>query len=316
MTNRNAVTAILVAVLVSVLLGTALVAAQPDQNSNSSAASNTSQNSNSGSMSGQNMNGSTVDSSDRKFMMEAGMGGMAEVEWARVALQRASSDSVKQFAQQMIDDHTKANEALKQLASTKGVALPTALDNKHANMLTKLQGLSGAEFDRAYIKDAGVKAHEQMEKLFMREADRGKDADAKTFASTTLPTVQSHLSMARNLMGSMSGKSMSGGNSNMSGNMNASGNSNMSNSNMSNSNMSNSNMSNSNMSGNSNMSNSNMSGNSNMSNSNDNTNMSGNSNMSGNDNMSGNSNMSNSNTMNSNGNSNTTNANGNSNTPR
>ena len=85
-------------------------------------------------------------------MMEAGMGGMAEVEWARVALQRASSDSVKQYAQRMIDDHTKAGDALKQLASTKGVTLETALDNKNANTLTKLQALSGADFDRTYVK--------------------------------------------------------------------------------------------------------------------------------------------------------------------
>jgi putative membrane protein len=323
MKKSNVASAILVAVVVSILLATGLVAARQNQDTTQNSNTNTS----GGSTSGQTGGGSTLDSSDRKFMMEAGMGGMAEVEWARVALQRASSDGVKQFAQRMIDDHTKAGQELTQLASTKGVTLETALDNKHAGTLTKLQGMSGAEFDRAYLKEAGVKAHEKMEKLYMREADRGKDADAKAFASKTLPTVQEHLRMAREMMTGMSGKNMSG-NSNMSGNTNSNSgrtvdsgagtmgesqgsgvdtnpdkrttqNSNMSNSNMSNSNMSNSNMAgNSNMSGNSNTMNSNMS----------------NSNMSGNDNTSGNSNMSNDNTMNSNGNSNTGNANGNSNT--
>jgi putative membrane protein len=300
MTKRNVTPAILVAVVVSVLLA-GLVAARPDTYTNS----NMDQNSNSSNTSGrasstsgsQNTNASMLDSSDKKFMMEAGMGGMAEVEMARVALQRASSEAVKQYAQRMIDDHTKAGQELTELASTKGVTLATALDTKHTNMLTKMQQLSGAEFDRAYIKEAGVKSHEKMEKLFMREAERGKDADTKAFASKTLPTVQDHLRMAREMsVGSGTGTKMStsGGNSNMSGNMNSSGNSNMSNTNMSNSNMS----------GNMNMSNSNMS-NSNMSDSNGNTNMSGNDNTSGN-----------SNATNSNGNSNMTNSNGNSNNPR
>jgi putative membrane protein len=319
MIKRSAASAILMAVVVSVLLA-ALAAARQDQNTNQNSNMNRNGNVNSN-RSGQdsstvggtqNSNGAMLDSSDRKFMTEAGTGGMAEVEWARLALQRASSDAVKQYAQQMIDDHTKANQTLTQLASTKGVTLQTALDNKHANVTAKLQRLSGADFDRTYIKEAGVKAHENMEKLFMREADRGKDADAKSFASATLPTVQEHLRMARGLMGGMTGNkntSTSGGNTNTSGNMNTSGNTNTS----GNSNMSNAN---DNTSGNTNTSNvndnSNMSGNSNMSNANGNSNASNaNDNTSGNTNTSGNSNASNAN-----GNSNTPNANGNSNNPR
>jgi putative membrane protein len=286
MTKRSAATAILVAVLVSVGLATVLVAAQPDQNSNSSATSNMNQNGNMNSnMSGSNKNTSMLGSSDRKFMMEAAMGGMEEVELGKLAAERGSTDAIKQFGQRMVDEHTKANEELMQIASMKGVALPTTLDDKHKADVTKMSQLSGAAFDSAYVKEAGVKDHNKAVKLFQSEADKGKDADLKAFASKTLPTIQEHLRMAQDMENGMRGnknKSMSGGNANMSGNMNASGNSNMSNTNMA--------------------------GNSNMSTSNEN--------MSGNDNMSGNSNMSNSNMSNSNGNSNTTNANGNSNTPR
>jgi putative membrane protein len=146
-------------------------------------------------------------SMDRKFMMEAAMGGKAEVAMARLALERSSSDSVKQYAQQMIDDHTKAGDELAQVASTKGVSLPTEPDAKHKAMLAKMQGLSGAAFDAEYIKMAGVKDHEKMEKLFMSESSKGKDADTKGFAAKTLPTVQAHLRMAREMTtGMMSGK--------------------------------------------------------------------------------------------------------------
>lgn len=154
-----------------------------------------------------------LNSMDKKFMMEAAMGGKAEIAMAQMALERSSSDSVKQYAQQMIDDHTKAGEELMQVASTKGITLPTEPDAKHKAMLANMQKLSGAEFDSMYIKMAGVKDHENMEKLFMGESSKGKDADAKAFAAKTLPTVEAHLRMARDMTTSMmsgkKGKSMS-----------------------------------------------------------------------------------------------------------
>ncbi len=147
----------------------------------------------------------TVSSSDRKFAMTAAMGGMSEVEMARLALTKASSDAVKQYAQKMIDDHTANNAELMQIATTKGLTLPTAPDAKHRAMMAKMARLSGAEFDRQYIMMAGHKDHQKMEKLFRDESMRGRDADLKAFAAKTLPVVQQHLQMARDLHGSMSG---------------------------------------------------------------------------------------------------------------
>lgn len=152
--------------------------------------------------------GSTISNDDRKFMIAAAEGGMGEVEMARVALEKASSESVKKYAQQMIDDHTKANDELKQIAAQKGVTLPPAPDAKRQAVLTRLQQLSGAEFDRAYIKEAGNKDHDKQAKLFQKQADRGKDAEVKAFAVKTLPTVKMHLEMARGMSGQMSGDSM------------------------------------------------------------------------------------------------------------
>lgn len=154
-----------------------------------------------------------MSSADQKFMMMAATGGMAEVGMARLALQKSSNESVKQYAQKMIDDHTAAGEELTQVASMKGITLPMQPDAKQMAMMTKLQSLSGAEFDMMYVKESGVKAHQDMEKLFMKESMSGKDMDAKAFASKTLPTVRMHLQMARDMMASMKG--MSGGMSGM-----------------------------------------------------------------------------------------------------
>jgi len=146
-----------------------------------------------------------MSSADRKFMMTAATGGMAEVEMARLALEKSGSDAVKQYARKMIDDHTAANNELMQVASMKGVTLPARPDAKQTAMMAKMQKLSGAEFDMMYVKEAGVKAHQDMEKLFMKESMSGKDMGAKAFAAKTLPAVRMHLQMARDMMASMKG---------------------------------------------------------------------------------------------------------------
>ena len=164
------------------------------------------QNTNSGTtMMKKDGNMATMSSSDRKFAMTAAMGGMAEVEMARMALTRASSDAVKQYAQKMIDDHTTANAELMQIASSKGITLPTAPDAKQRAMMAKMQNLSGAAFDREYVMNAGHKDHQKMEKLFRDESMKGRDADLKAFAAKTLPVVQMHLQMARDLHTQMMG---------------------------------------------------------------------------------------------------------------
>ena len=160
-----------------------------------------------------------LSNADRKFAMEAAMGGMTEVELGRLATERGASDAVKQFGQRMVDDHSKANDDLKQGATTAGVTLPTALDAKHQAVVAKMSGLSGAAFDKAYAKDM-LKDHVKDVALFQREADRGTDSGLKSFASTTLPTLQEHLRMARALnTGGGSGHNMNS-NTSMSGGTN------------------------------------------------------------------------------------------------
>jgi putative membrane protein len=162
----------------------------------------TAQNTNSGTTMRKDNNSrtaSSLSSMDRKFAITAAQGGMAEVEMSRLALQRASSDAVKQYAQKMIDDHTAANAELMQIASTKGITLPTVPDAKMRAMMAKLEKLSGTAFDHEYVMHAGHKDHAKMEKLFRDQSTRGRDADLKAFAAKTLPVVQQHLQMAREL---------------------------------------------------------------------------------------------------------------------
>lgn len=202
-----------------------------NQNSNSNSNANKSQNSNANRSANRNMRGNSnatgeqagmanMTSQDRNFIMDAAMGGMMEVELGRIAAQQGMSDAVKQFGQRMVDDHSKANSELMSLASSKGITLPAELDAKHREHVTKLSGMSGADFDREYTKMM-VSDHRKDVSEFEKESTRATDPDLKAFATKTLPTLQEHLRMAEALPGAKSGGNMNGaGNSNRNGNSN------------------------------------------------------------------------------------------------
>lgn len=150
-------------------------------------------------------------SADRKFLMGAAQGGMLEVESGRLALEKASSKEVKDFAQQLVQDHADANEKLMQIAQDKGIELPKKLDAKHRQKLDKLAKLEGAEFDRAYMSEMGHKDHRKDIQAFEKQARQGKDPELKVFAEETLPVLQKHLSMAQKVQGGSASAEAGGG---------------------------------------------------------------------------------------------------------
>jgi len=129
---------------------------------------------------------------DAEFMVEAASGGMMEVQVANLALQKATSTQVKEFAQIMIKDHGKANGELKSLAASKNITLPTALIDKHQKIVNDLQDKTGKDFDEAYI-DRMKGAHKDDVDKFEEAAQQAGDPDVKAFAAKTLPTLRSHL---------------------------------------------------------------------------------------------------------------------------
>jgi putative membrane protein len=141
---------------------------------------------------------SGLSSADQKFVKEAAEGGQAEVELGQLAVQKASNEDVKKFGQRMIDDHSKANEKLKEVASNKGITLPSEPNAKQKATKARLSKLSGDQFDKAYMKDM-LKDHKQDIAEFQNESNTGHDADIKNFASSTLPTLEDHLKNAENI---------------------------------------------------------------------------------------------------------------------
>jgi len=136
------------------------------------------------------------------FAREAASGGMSEVELGRLAVERATNSSVKAFGQRMVDDHSKANVELQQIASQAGIALPGQIDAKEKQTYAKLAALSGAAFDRAYIDDM-VKDHKADIAAFEKASRASGDSPIKKFATDKLPTLREHLKMAEEAQASL-----------------------------------------------------------------------------------------------------------------
>jgi putative membrane protein len=108
---------------------------------------------------------------DKRFVDEIGAAGMAEVQLGRLAKTQAADPDVKRFADMMIRDHSKANEELKTAATAHGMPLPQVLDAKHRDLVERLSGLHGPDFDREYMK-AMVQGHQDVSDRLEQRVDK------------------------------------------------------------------------------------------------------------------------------------------------
>ena len=143
-----------------------------------------------------------VSTADKMFVKKAAVDGMFEVQTGKLAQDKGDSPAVKDFGAKMVEDHGKANDELKSIASSKGIDVPSALDSKHQKMYDSLSGMSGKAFDKAYLADM-TKGHAAADDLMTTEASSGSDSDLKSFASKTDQTVKMHISMLKDIKSKM-----------------------------------------------------------------------------------------------------------------
>lgn len=136
--------------------------------------------------------------SDANYAVEAADGGLMEVQLGKIALENAADQGVKDFGQMMVDDHSKANTELQNLAKEKNITLPPTPGEKNMEYIKDLNDKTGNEFDKAYI-DRMVSDHKEDIRLFEMAAERAEDADIKAFADKTLPVLRKHLAAAETL---------------------------------------------------------------------------------------------------------------------
>ncbi|MDB6017990.1 MAG: outer membrane protein [Pedosphaera sp.] len=139
-----------------------------------------------------------VSDAEAKFIREAFQHGQDEIQLGQLIVQKGQSQAVKNFGQRLIDDHTTINQRLAQIAAQKGVTLPTGLDSGHQKRVDKLANLTGADFDRAVERDA-VRDHEKDIRMYEHADKNLQDPDIKAFTERTIPVLQQHLDLAKQL---------------------------------------------------------------------------------------------------------------------
>lgn len=144
-----------------------------------------------------------LSSADQSLMLEVAKGGMMQLEVSKIAVQQASNPEVKALAQAEVDEQTGLSQKLQEIASAKGVTLPSTPDAETQAMVTKLQGMSGASFDKMYVEESGVKGHEKLDKVMSKVESSASDASLKGIGKAAHPLVKTHLKVAREIKGKM-----------------------------------------------------------------------------------------------------------------
>jgi len=135
---------------------------------------------------------------DKKFLATAAQSDVNEIKLSQLAEQKATNPAVKAFAKKMVAEHTKMSNSMKPFAESWGLTPPTDLDDDHKQEYSKLNGLSGADFDKEYI-DQMVTDHTKALDLFTHEAKDTTDAKFRAAVLKAKTMIAAHKNMAYDL---------------------------------------------------------------------------------------------------------------------
>jgi putative membrane protein len=136
----------------------------------------------------------------KDFASDAVQASQYEIEAAQIAQTQSQTPNVRAFAQEMIDDHTRSQAAMRQAAAASGLpAPPLAISSDQARLLAALQSVRGADFDKLYARQQ-VLAHTQALAVEQSYASSGPDGALRHAARSDLPMIQHHLEEAKALV--------------------------------------------------------------------------------------------------------------------
>jgi putative membrane protein len=141
-----------------------------------------------------------ISETDQGFIETAAMNNMAEIRMGELALEKGTDELVREFAQQMISEHTVAQDELKQIfdryeEDNENLEWPENLNEKNEDLRDDLEDMNGFSFDSMYMATQ-VAAHQEAENAFETQVNSGQDATTKAYANKYLPKIQMHLERA------------------------------------------------------------------------------------------------------------------------
>lgn len=172
----------------------------PSSDMNSSAPASSDSYSSSSSSSSSGGSSDSLSDTDKTFVRVAAQESLAIVEGAQMAASRATTMTMKSYAQTVAEDHTRADRELMAFAANNGIALPDRPTPDQQATLDRLSTLNGRSFDALFAQEIGIKTHEEAIALFEHVAREGRDPEIKTFAETTLPILRQNLAEAMTIV--------------------------------------------------------------------------------------------------------------------
>lgn len=134
---------------------------------------------------------------DQQFINFAAETDMVEANLGQLAQEAASSQSVKDYGNMLVTDHTADYKNLQQLATQANVTVPDSIDADHNKaMVTPFQKLKGKAFDHKYITTM-VEGHTKALAVYKKEAQDAKNSTIQTYAQNAIPVLQKHLDNAK-----------------------------------------------------------------------------------------------------------------------
>ena len=146
-----------------------------------------------------------LSAADMSFVTTAAGNGLYEIQVAQLAMTRGSNGQVRSYAQMLVNHHTMSSNELKTILAAKGVTPPATLPPDKQAKMAQLSRLNGQDFDREFMRIAGVQDHSTAVTLFEQASRTLVDADLRAFAARTLPVLRQHLQSAQSIAGGMAG---------------------------------------------------------------------------------------------------------------
>jgi putative membrane protein len=146
-----------------------------------------------------------LSSADERTLMMMASGGQRQLAISQVALAKITREDVRVLAQSEVEEQTTLSTKLAEIASAKGVTLPAGPDQTTQDMIIKLNGMNGADFDRYYVQTSGVEGHMELERTAAKARKASADPSIKALGQATLPVIQMHLKVSRNTLNDMGG---------------------------------------------------------------------------------------------------------------
>lgn len=135
--------------------------------------------------------------SDADLLKEIAEEGTLLLKLSEVAASMGSSEDVKMIAAAEVEEQTVVGAKLKEIAKAGGVTLPDEPDEDTRQAVEKLKALKGLELDKRYLKEAGIKGHEELKDTMEKVQSKADSQVLKGLANATLPIIKIHLQVAK-----------------------------------------------------------------------------------------------------------------------